>query len=378
MNGDRPTDTWEDGPVMNPASDGLGEFRAKYLDYVEGHRDTPPTPDPLSGEERRAAEEFIDSHNAAAGIDPYASRPPTDQLLAGIRQARSVKSGATVSRIHTPEHERLPPAARHKRLRSAVPLAEIRKRGWIPDTDDLDEIEAAVCGLLEIRHLGESPSFAVAARRSNRQEQITQKQTAWLGRLRRIAEQQNADRFDSAALESAACRLPREIRSGPASLCKTTGILAECGVRLVYLEGLKGGKLDGAVTFIDERMPVIGLTARGDRFDSLLFTLLHECAHLTLGHIDESTSAILDDLSQKNADPAELGADSQASEWLFPGGLDWKATTGSLIDDTARHYSVHPSCVIGRLQHDSDQWSFMRRTIPKVRDALRDADLLAT
>lgn len=378
MTSDKQATTREEGRAMNPPSDRLSEFRAEYLDYIEGCRGAPPIVDDLSGTERLAAEAFIESHTAAAGVDPYASRPPTDQLLAGIKRARRDTSTASVSPIREPEHKHLPPAARRKRLSETVPLAEIRSRGWIPNTKDLDITEAAVCELLEIPDLAQSPSFAVAARRSNRQEQITQKQTAWLGRIRRIAEQQNVDRFDTDALESAASELPRELRSGPDSLKKTTGILADCGVRLVYLEGLKGGKLDGAVTFIGDGMPVIGLTARGDRFDSLLYTLLHECAHLTLGHIDETTAAILDEFSEEPTDPSETEANDQASDWLFPGGLRCKVETGSLIVDTARHHGVHPSCVIGRLQHDSDQWSMMRKGIPPVRDALRGAGLLAT
>ena len=378
MTADRQATNREEGRAMNPPSDRLSDFRGKFLDYIEGRRDAPPTFDDLTGTERLAAEAFIESHTAAAGIDPYASRPPTDQLLAAIKQTRRDSATASVSPIRETEDELLPPAARRKRLRETVPLAEIRSRRWIPDTKDLDIIEAAVCELLEIPDLAQSPSFAVAARRSNRQEEITQKQTAWLGRLRRIAEQQEADQFDASVLESAASELPRQLRPGPGSLKKTTGILADCGVRLVYLEGLRGGKLDGAVTFIGEGMPVIGLTTRGDRFDSLLYTLLHECAHLTLGHIDETTSAILDEFSQEHADPSETEADAQASEWLFPGGLSHKVDTGSLIEDTARHHNVHPSCVIGRLQHDHNQWSLMRSNIPKVRDALRDAELLAT
>gem|GEM_PF-2115427 len=378
MTADRQATNMEEGRAMNPPSDRLSDFRAKFLDYIEGCRDAPPPLDDLTGTERLAAEAFIESHTAAAGIDPYASRPPTDQLLAAGRQARRDATTASVSPIRETEHEQLPPAARRKRLRETVPLAEIRSRRWIPDTKDLDIIEAAVCELLEIPDLAHSPSFAVAARRSNRQEQITQKQTAWLGRLRRIAEQQKADQFDASALESAASELPRQLRPGPDSLKKTTGVLADCGVRLVYLEGLRGGKLDGAVTFIGEGMPVIGLTARGDRFDSLLYTLLHECAHLTLGHIDETTAAILDELSEELTDPGETEANDQASEWLFPGGFRCKVDTGSLINDTAKHHGVHPSCVIGRLQHDNDEWSMMRRDIPKVRDALRGAGLLTS
>ena len=87
-------------------------------------------------------------------------------------------------------------------------MAEARSRGWIPDTEDLVATETAVCDLLEITSLGERPDFAVAARRSNPQEQITPKQQAWLGHVRRIARTQTAADFDAQALEALARRLP--------------------------------------------------------------------------------------------------------------------------------------------------------------------------
>ena len=33
--------------------------------------------------------------------------------------------------------------------------------------------------------------------------------------------------------------------------------------------------------------PVIGLSGRGKRLDKVLFTLLHEIAHILKGHVDE-------------------------------------------------------------------------------------------
>ena len=97
MTADRQTTTREEGRAMNPPSDRLSEFRAEYLDYIEGCRDAPPTSDGLTGTERRAAEAFIESHTSAAGIDPYASRPPTDQLLASIKGARRDTSTASAA-----------------------------------------------------------------------------------------------------------------------------------------------------------------------------------------------------------------------------------------------------------------------------------------
>lgn len=191
-----------------------------------------------------------------------------------------------------------------------------------PDTEDLVATETAVCDPLEITSLGERPDFAVAARRSNPQEQITPKQQAWLGHMRRIARTQTAADFDAQTLEALARRLPRLLRNGPSDLKRVSELLAKCGVRVVFAEGLPGGKLAGAVTFLDDGRPVIGLTMRGDRFDSLAFTLLHECAHLTLGHIGPQSAAILDEDPAKqqtqSEDAEEAAANRQVSDCCSP------------------------------------------------------------
>lgn len=360
----------------------LTEFRAAYLDYREGLSDELPSLDGLSGRDRRAAEAFVESSQAAAGVDPYASRPSLEKLLAGIEQARGPAAASTAEQAPSPPTD-LTTAARKKRLRNAVgvPLSQLKSRGWIPDTDDLDVMEAAVCELLEIKTPTDAPAFAVAARRSNSQEQITSKQMLWLGRVRRMAEHQEAESFDVEALRSVAPQLPREVRHGPESLPNLPGMLAGCGVRLVFLEGMPGGKLDGAVSFIEGGSAVIGLTTRWDRFDSLLYTLLHECAHLTLGHIQEGSAAILDELAadgvQEHTNSDEAEADKQASEWLFPGGLKIQAFGEAWIEDTAKRHSVHPSCVIGRIHHDYEAHALLRSRIPKVRDELRAAGFMS-
>ncbi len=67
---------------MTSEYDDLNRFRDAYLDYLEGERDKPPTVEDLPVEQRRAAESFIASITAARGVDPYASRPSLEQLLA--------------------------------------------------------------------------------------------------------------------------------------------------------------------------------------------------------------------------------------------------------------------------------------------------------
>ena len=67
---------------MTSEGDHLSKFRDAYLDYLEGHRDEPPALQDLPYEQRPAAEAFIKSITAARGVDPYASRPSVEQLLA--------------------------------------------------------------------------------------------------------------------------------------------------------------------------------------------------------------------------------------------------------------------------------------------------------
>ena len=74
---------------MAPDHDALNDFREEYLAHLEGTRAEPPALEGLSNEERRIAETFIDSITAAQGVDPYASRPSIEQLLAARAAADS-------------------------------------------------------------------------------------------------------------------------------------------------------------------------------------------------------------------------------------------------------------------------------------------------
>lgn len=272
----------------------------------------------------------------------------------------------------------LTPVARRARIRDAVPFAEIRSRGWIPGTNDLDEIESAVCTMLEIRAVDEKPAFALAAKRSNASEPVTLEQTAWLGHIRQVAKRQTVKTFNLDALLLLAAALPQIVRNGPSDLPQTPALFADCGVHLVFSEGLRGGKLDGAVTFLPDGSPLIGLTTRGNRFDSVLFTLLHECAHLTLQHLTRDNPTIVDDdLTQEQLDPLERAANDQASAWLFPDGLRVTSTSVPAIMEAAARHQVHASLVVGQVQRETQNWKRHRAHIPKVRSDLEAAGLLS-
>lgn len=67
---------------MSSERDDFSTFVDLYLDYLENARDEPPALEDLTEEQRLAAESFVRSISAARGMDPYASRPSIEQLLA--------------------------------------------------------------------------------------------------------------------------------------------------------------------------------------------------------------------------------------------------------------------------------------------------------
>ena len=270
------------------------------------------------------------------------------------------------------------PVARRARLRGVLPLAEVRQRGWVPDTDDLDVLEREVMDLFETTNLEERPLFAMAARRSNSLDPITIEQAAWLARVRMIARGIDVKPFNANGLREFAASIPTLLRSGPQALAVLPKAFADLGVALVMCEGLRGGKLDGAVTFLANGRPVVGLTARGDRFDVLVFTLLHECAHLTLGHVSPDDEAIVDDdVAGGQSDPREIEANGQAMGWLFPNGFEVEATSSTAIIAAANRYRVHPSVVLGQVQRRLDDWKMHRSLVTKVRGDLATMGLLS-
>jgi HTH-type transcriptional regulator/antitoxin HigA len=262
--------------------------------------------------------------------------------------------------------------ARRARLRALVPVSELRRRRWIPDTDDLDALEAGVKNLLGLREINDEPVFAAAARRSNVHQDFSPAQLAWLGRVRQRATERSVSTYDPQALEDLALDLVHRIHD-PTDLAALPGWLADCGVVLVAELALRSSKLDGAAMLLPNGVPAIGLTTRGDRMDSFVFTLLHECAHLVLGHVTAVGICVDEDLDEFDGGAFfEVAANEQAGEWVLPSDVELPngPITLPMVISLATRYRLHASFVIGRLQRQRRDWGLLRRNIPRVRPFL--------
>nr|MDT0663519.1 ImmA/IrrE family metallo-endopeptidase [Micromonospora sp. DSM 115978] len=243
---------------------------------------------------------------------------------------------------------------RRARLNELAPISTLRKRGILTGRT-LAELEAEVMALFEIQSLDDELALTVAARRSNCDEPVSHAQKTWVACVRRQARyRSDVGKFSKTKL----VQLPARF--------------AAVGVSLVYVEALPGARIDGC-SFVLGETPVIGLSGRGKRLDKILFTLLHEIAHIVLGHVTEE--AIVDSLDeQDDSDTNELDANRQAGRWILPRPLppvphrvsaDW-------INRVAAERGLAPIVVVGRLQNDGRlEWrSTLAKNAPTVTTAL--------
>jgi len=238
------------------------------------------------------------------------------------------------------------------RMNELAPVAYLRKRGYLT-ASNLKEQREELEKLFQISSINEDPGFPVAARRRNVGERLTPTQMAWLACARQAARRLSVKSYSSSELSDLALNLSRIART-PRDFESLPRRFAAVGVRLVYVEAFPSSKLDGASFLLDDvDSYVIALSGRGKRLDKVLFTLLHEVAHLVSGHVTPDRMILDEDDA---TDKEEKQADHLASDWALPTALDPVPLTirRSWIERQATSRGVHPLVVIGQLQHTGD------------------------
>lgn len=260
---------------------------------------------------------------------------------------------------------------RRARLNRLVPVTTLRKRGVLTG-ETLDKLEAEVVELLELKSIDDDPAFRIAARRSNHDEPVSLAQVAWVACVRRQARRcTGVKQYTRAKLETLAAALPTLLRS-PAQFSELPERFAEAGVALVYVEALPGAKIDGCA-FILEQTPVIALSGRGKRLDKVLWTLLHEIAHVVLGHV--SSEVVVETIEDHDGgDDVEREADSRAGNWLLPKPLPKPPARVGLgwVNAVANERGLAPIVIVGQLQQRQllDWRTTLARNAPSVTEYL--------
>lgn len=236
------------------------------------------------------------------------------------------------------------------RLAKLVPLSLLMKRGYVRSADIEGQTEE-VLDLLGMTSFDDVPQIAFAARRSNVEENISAVQRAWVACVKKAALDQGSAEYDKEAFEELVQGLAHKARN-PEAIAEFAELFARTGVKLVYVEAFPRGKLDGCAMLVDGN-PVIGISGRGKRLDKVLFTILHEAAHVLLEHLGSDGEAIVDDLSDSSAG-FEGDADRRAAELAIHAPLPLPPARPTLpwVQAHAEKLGVHPIVLIGRLQKE--------------------------
>jgi len=278
--------------------------------------------------------------------------------------------------------------SRRSRLFEFAPVSEMFKRRWIRKTADLDDLEEQVCRFYGVRALamGSRPRYRSAARKSASYGESSSAELAWMRRAIELGSTVQAARFSH---EVFVRELPgiRDYAADVEGLRAVPSLLARWGIRLVVVQHLPGTRIDGAVIWEDPDAPLVVLSARFDRVDSIWHTLCHELAHVRHKdgtHVD--TDMVSDSSGSSAGGPAtpdpEHRANSEGAALLihaeemegFLRQRQGRLTERSIIE-FANRQRIHPGIVVGQIQYRTGRWFTHRRYLlqGKVRSILTAA-----
>lgn len=271
--------------------------------------------------------------------------------------------------------------ARKARLYGSAPINELVKRGWIEKTNDLELMEERVLQFLDRKSLDEPSKLVYAARKST--ERANPSQVAWVHRARQLAKGIHAERFSNERFAIALNKL-KKLRENPEDIREGAKVLAEGGVRLILIEGLTKGKIDGATFWLDQYSPVVVISMRFDRLDHFWFVLMHELGHVNNRDALDGLPVLdvnlvgQDAVAPEDKSDVEKRADRFAEEFLVEQKEMEKFIARCLslyskqkIKNFAARIHVHPAIVLGQLHYRKEvDWSHSREMLVKVREIL--------
>jgi HTH-type transcriptional regulator/antitoxin HigA len=269
--------------------------------------------------------------------------------------------------------------SRKARLYASVPVNELVKRGWIEASKNIDVLEDRILHFLDRESLDEPSRLVYATKKST--EKATPAQVAWVHRAKQLASCVRAENFSRESFGIALKKL-KELRRNAEDIRDVARILADGGVRLILIEGLPKGKIDGATFWLDEHSPVVVLSIRYDRLDYFWFALMHELGHVANQDALESLPILDVNLVGEDTTPFEDKSEVEKRADQFAEGFLVEKTemetfmrrysplySKQKIKNFSARIGVHPAIVLGQLQHRREvDWTHSREMLVKVRD----------
>lgn len=315
-------------------------------------------------------------------ITPETARGLADAFGTSAEYWMSLESQYQLSKVKPADNQ----VARKARLYGKFPVREMLRRGWIQASERIEVLEQRFCEFFAIDGMDAEPVLTHYAKKTDVAMDVTPLQLAWLFRVRSMAAQQVVPIYSRQKLVEAVEKLktlllaPEEARHAPR-------ILAEAGVRLVFVEPIAGSRIDGACFWLAEDKPVIGMTLRYDRIDNFWFVLRHELEHILQGDGQSEGGPIIDSdvgAETEEISDCEIRANLAGSNFCVPTDQleNFVARVQPYFSEQkvlafAQRINVHPGLVVGQLQRKLNRHDFLRKHQVKVRTCVipsADAD----
>jgi HTH-type transcriptional regulator/antitoxin HigA len=249
------------------------------------------------------------------------------------------------------------------------------RRGWIRASENLDVLEQRFCEFFGIGSMDEEPSLVHCAKKTHATTEVTPLQLAWLFRVRGMAVQQRLPAYSRDKLLATVEKLKTLILA-PEETRHVPRLLAEAGVRLVFVEPMPSSKLDGACFWLADDTPVIGMTLRFDRIDNFWFVLRHEIEHVLRedGRTGEPVIDVEIGDDREGLPECEVRANDAGADFCVPTDQmeNFIARVQPYFSEQkvllfAQRINVHPGLVVGQLQRKLGRHDFLRKHQVKVR-----------
>jgi HTH-type transcriptional regulator / antitoxin HigA len=267
--------------------------------------------------------------------------------------------------------------ARRAEIYKRGPIREMQRRGWIKQGGTIESLEAEIKAFF-------GPPLTVSTRRSAKDVDLTPAQDAWCHRAHQMATALQVGPFKEGALDSAEAEL-RKLAAYVSEAKRVSKVLGSYGIRFVIVEPVAGAKIDGAAFWLNDKAPVIALSARFDRIDAFWFTLMHEFSHIKNGDSLSVDSEIVNETGalSHTEDSHEARANTEAAGSLIPfEEIDsFVRRMGPLyskdrIIQFAHRVKIHPGIIVGQLQHRGElAYSMHRDLLVKCRSNVIDTAL---
>ncbi|MBN2435893.1 MAG: ImmA/IrrE family metallo-endopeptidase [Spirochaetes bacterium] len=239
------------------------------------------------------------------------------------------------------------------------PFAEMFKRGYFSDNFKTlsaakDQFEECLSSFFKL-YRSLNPKFCL--RQSDSKFGSETYLSAWQAHIINIISKESLVKYKKSLLNKVFLHELANLSFYNQGVLLVKEALNKIGIHFVVEKHLPKTHLDGACFYSSTGNPVIVLTLRYNRLDNFWFTLLHELAHLYLGHItSKENTVILDDTNKfDDLNEDENAANELAYQTFIPDKV-WKKEYASIrkserkIIELADELKISPAVIAGRIR----------------------------